>query len=355
MFRKSTIITLLLIGLIAQLLSACVADSAVSSKDSQKQEVGSNQNNEVINNQEINEEDNQENNKETKEESNENSVYYSFVDALENTVVLEDKPGRVVSLVGSYAETWLLAGGDLIGVTNDVISERNLDLSEDIEIVGTIKDPNLETILDLSPDFVLLSPDIESHVKAAATLKKANIPHGFFKVEHFEDYLEMLDICTHITDNKDLYEKYGLKVKEQIEEILLKVENQEGSDILFIRAMSRGAKAKYDDNMACKILEDLGTRNIAARHESLLEDLSMEIIIEEDPEYIFVVTMGDSEKAINALKEGIEKDPAWSNLTAVKKGNYIVLPKDLFHYKPNARWGESYEYLAKILYPEIFQ
>jgi len=28
-----------------------------------------------------------------------------------------------------------------------------------------------------------------------------------------------------------------------------------------------------------------------------------------------------------------------------------VLNKELFHYKPNARWGESYEILANILYP----
>lgn len=343
--KRRTFIAVLLIFLVAQLLSACVAKSTVSSVDTQNQ----------VENEVEKEVEKEVNTNEESKEDNENNVYYSFVDALENTVVLEEEPSRVVSLVGSYAETWLLAGGELIGVTNDVITERKLDLSEDIQIVGTIKDPNLEVILDLSPDFVLLSPDIESHVKAASTLEKANIPHGFFKVEHFEDYLNMLDICTDITGNKELYDKNGLQVQKQIDEILAKVENEKGPDILFIRAMSRGAKAKYDDNMACKILEDLGTINIAAKHESLLEDLSMELIIQEDPEYIFVVTMGDSEKAINALKEGIEKDPAWSSLTAVKNDNYIVLPKELFHYKPNARWGESYEYMAKILYPEIFQ
>ena len=70
--------------------------------------------------------------------------------------------------------------------------------------------------------------------------------------------------------------------------------------------------------MACKIFDDLGTVNIAAKHKSLLEDLSIEEIIEEDPDYIFVVTMGNSEKAIQALKDGIEKNPAWSGLSAVK-------------------------------------
>jgi len=281
--------------------------------------------------------------------------YYSFTDSLNNEINLKDKPDRVVSLVGSYAETWLLAGGDLVGVTNDVISERNMDLPKETQIVGTIKDPNAEEIISLSPDFVLLSPDIESHVKISETLRMSNIPFAFFKVEHFEDYLDMLKICTDITGNKELYKKNGLEVKKQIDEVLSKVDMDNNPEILFIRAFSSGAKAKHDDNMACRILNDLGTVNIASKHQSLLEDLSMEEIIQEDPDYIFVVTMGDSEKAIAALKDGIQKNPAWSNLSAVKNDRYIVLPKDLFHYKPNARWGESYEYIAKILYPEAFK
>lgn len=40
--------------------------------------------------------------------------YYSFTDSLGNTVNFKDKPQRVVSLVGSYAETWILAGEILL-------------------------------------------------------------------------------------------------------------------------------------------------------------------------------------------------------------------------------------------------
>ncbi len=281
--------------------------------------------------------------------------YYSFTDSLGNTVKLGNKPQRVVSLVGSYAETWVLAGGNLLGVTDDVLSERAMDLPDGAKIVGTIKEPNVEELMALSPDFVLLSQDIESHVKTAETLKQSKIPFAFFKVEHFEDYLDMLKICTDITGNKELYENNGLAVKKQIDAVLSKIDRKNHPEILFLRAFSSGVKVKNDDNMACRILNDLGTVNIASKHKSLLEDLSMEEIIQENPDYIFVVTMGDSEKALLTLKDGIEKNPAWSDLSAVKNDRYIVLPKELFHYKPNAKWGESYEYIAKILYPDEFK
>lgn len=284
-----------------------------------------------------------------------NEYYYSFKDSLDNLVNLESKPNRVVSLVGSYSETWVLAGGELVGVTNDVISERNMDLPLETQIVGTIKEPNIEEIIAISPDFVILSPDIESHIEVSNILKEIKIAHAFFKVEHFEDYLSMLDICTDITGFKDLYEKNGLEVKTRIDNVLQNVSDKKKPEILLLRAFSSGAKAKDDDNNACRILNDLGTVNIASKHESLLEDLSMEVIIKEDPDYIFVVTMGDSDKALKNLRESIEKNPAWSELSAVKNQRYIVLPKELFHYKPNARWGESYEYMAKILYPDEFR
>ena len=60
----------------------------------------------------------------------------------------------------------------------------------------------------------------------------------------------------------------------------------------------------------------------------------------------------DDEKALDALKKDLQSNPAWQDLKAVKNDRYIVLPKELFHYKPNAKWGESYAYLARILYPE---
>ena len=123
--------------------------------------------------------------------------------------------------------------------------------------------------------------------------------------------------------------------------------------MLYIRAFSTGAKAKDSTSMTGKMLADLGATNIADLQPSLLEDLSMEEIIKQDPDFIFVTTMGSSEEAaIEYLKTEVESNPAWNELSAVKNGRYIVLDKALFHYKPNARWGESYEILADCLYGE---
>lgn len=281
--------------------------------------------------------------------------YFAFEDDLGYKVELKEKPDRVAALTGSYGETWILAGGSLAGTTEDLASERGIQLPEGTRIVGTVKEPNLEEILSLSPDFILLSSAVESHLDIHETLVKSGIPHGYFKVEQFEDYLRMLGICTDITGIKDLYRTNGTEVQEKIENVLSKAIVPLRPTVLFIRAYSSGAKAMDSDNFTSKILQDLETENIAEKHQSLLSELSMEEIIEEDPDYIFVTTMGNTQKALEFMEKSIENNPAWSSLSAVKNGRYIVLPKDLFHYKPNARWGESYEYMAKIIYPDVFR
>lgn len=81
-----------------------------------------------------------------------------FTDALGHEVILESWD-RVASLYGSFAETWLLAGGTLAGTTEDAVSERGLELGEDVAVVGTVKEPSLEEVLALAPDFVILSAD----------------------------------------------------------------------------------------------------------------------------------------------------------------------------------------------------
>lgn len=279
----------------------------------------------------------------------------SFEDAQGRTLSFAKTPQRVVSLYGSFAETWLLAGGELVGTTQDAVSERGLPLSSDVQIVGTVKEPNLEAVLALDPDFVLLSADIASHAPAAELFTQMGIPCATFRVDAFADYLSMLRAFCDLTGRDDLYQQNGEAVAEKIRAVREETAGQPAPRVLLLRAYSSGVKAKGSDNLAGVILEDLGCDNIVSRHDSLLEDLSLEAIVSEDPDFIFITVMGaDQEAALAFVDERFGGDPAWQGLTAVKQDRLILLPKELFHYKPNARWGESYAYLAKILYPQCF-
>ena len=275
----------------------------------------------------------------------------TFTDSMGNTVELAQPPKRVAALLGSYAETWLLAGGEVVAVTQDAYDERGLELPEDTVNLGANQQPDLEALFAAEPDLVLLTPDLDGQMALRDSLEAAKIPAAWFKVETFDDYLTMLKICTDLTGRSDLYQKNGLDIQRDIDAAIASVPEGEAPTVLLLRAYSSGVRAKNSDNIAGAILKDLGAANIADSDSGLLEDLQMESILAADPEFIFVTTMGASqEAALKSLDELLHSDPAWQTLTAVKEGRVEVLPKDLFHYKPNARWGESYQMLAGLMY-----
>ena len=279
----------------------------------------------------------------------------SITDSNGSQITLDTSAPRVVAAYGSFAEAWLLAGGELCGVTQDALEQRDLGLPEDIAVVGTVKEPNAEEIIALEPDLVLLASDITTQADIRDVLENAGLACAFFQVDTFADYAFMMEQLCAVTGREDLYEENVTQVGQQIEEAQANAAlSSTRPNVLLIRAFSTGIKAKTDDELAGAILKDLGAHNIADDHPSMLEDLSLEEVIAADPDYIFVTTMGDEQKALDYLNGLIQQNPAWSELSAVKEGRYIVLPKDLFHYKPNNRWGESYQYLGEILYPELF-
>ena len=259
-------------------------------------------------------------------------------------------PQRVVSLYGSYAEAWAQAGGTLVGATEDAVSERGMNLGT-AQIIGTTKEPNLERILALDPDLVILSMDIAPQLSAAEVLEAAGVPCAAFRVDTWQDYARMMDVFTALTGRRDLYEAIIPPMQAAIGETIASAQAQNAPTVLLLRAYSTGVKAKADDNLAGAMLEDLGCINIAGKQPSLLEELTLEAIVVEDPDCIFISVMGgDEEAALGVVEETLGQNPAWQGLTAVQEGRVYVLPRDLFHYKPNARWAESYAYLYELLF-----
>lgn len=259
-------------------------------------------------------------------------------------------PAQVVALSSSLAEIWLLAGGTLAGTSSDTL-ERNFEaLSDSTVSVGTVKEPSLEAILDLKPDFIILSADISGHTALEQTLIDAEIPYYYAHVETFEDYYQTLEYFCSLTGNSEKLTQNGDEVRAQIETRTANyTPPSPPSTYLLLRVHSSGGKVIAEDHVACDILEDLGAVNIAAQNQSLLSDLSLEAILESNPDFIFVVTMGDETAALQTLEQVFAAQPAWQLLHAVQNERVHILSKELFHYKPNAKWGEAYEALITLL------
>ena len=281
----------------------------------------------------------------------------TFTDALGREVSVPKEPERVAALIGSFADVWMLAGGSVCATAEDAWDDFGLALPDAVNIGGA-HSPNLELIFSANPDFVIASASTSSNVEMKETLEAAGITVAYFDVDNFSDYLAMLDICTDITERKDLYECNGLAIQSQIEDIKQAIEEralpEEQRTVLLLRAHSGSVKAKGSEGTILgEMLADLGCINIADSDTSLLETLSVESIIRQEPYRIFVVTMGDdTEKALDNLNQMMNENPAWGTLDAVAEGRLHLMERKLFNIKPNADWAESYEKLSEILLTE---
>ena len=282
----------------------------------------------------------------------ENTV--TFTDALGREVSIQRKPRRVAALLGSFADVWILAGGELCAAAEDAWEDFGLEL-EGCTNLGGAHSPSLELLIASDPDLVIASASTASNVEMKEALESMGITVAYFDVDHFDDYLNMLRICTDINEREDLYQQNGLDIKTRIDEIKAGYAEADLPEaerrILLLRAASGFVKAKGSSGTIFgEMLRDMGCINIADGDRSLLENLSVESVMREQPYHIFVVTMGsDTEAAKQSLENLIKENPAWSTLEAVKEDRLHVMDKSLFNLKPNARWAESYEILYEKL------
>ena len=123
--------------------------------------------------------------------STQNQEVVTFTDALGREVSVPKEPERVVALIGSFADIWILAGGDLCAAAEDAWEDFELEL-EDAVSLGGAHSPNLELLLSAEPDFVLASASTASNLEMREILEAAEIPVAYFDIDHFEDYLQML-------------------------------------------------------------------------------------------------------------------------------------------------------------------
>ncbi len=287
-------------------------------------------------------------------------------------LTLTDDQGRQVSVdsldtvvvcMGSFAKTWQLAGGELVGVTDDALADFDLDGVEHLMLVGDFTAPNLEQILALEPSLVIMSAvsagkgGQSSQLDLVAPLEEAGIPVLTFKVTVFGDYLRMLRVCCDLTGRYDLYRSHGLDTRDRIDEVLAAAgqaraeSGAQAPTCLLMTTYSGGTRVLNSATQSGAILADLGGLNVADENLSLLKDFSLESVVALDPDYVFVLPMGnDAQAAQRALAQQTQDDPAWASLTAVQEGRYQALDPALFQYKPLDAWDEAYRAMAKALY-----
>lgn len=253
---------------------------------------------------------------------------------------------RVVAVSRSVVELWQLAGGECAGVTDDA---RDLQgIAEEATSVGSADDPDVSQIAALEPDLVLVPAELSSCQRLCDDLAASSIPTFVVDVNSFDEYDDAMVRLTTATGRTDLYQQNVTQVRSQVEQVIENTTSTAGDSYVTLAASAAGTEVLASDSFVCVMLDELGMANAAASEQDT--PISLDDVVETNPTWIFVTFVGGEGEAQQAFSAKFTSQGAWKELTAATAGHVVMLPRQLFQNKPNARWGEAYAYLSQVLH-----
>src|SRR6056297_264985 len=282
----------------------------------------------------------------------------TYIDTRGEEITVSKNPEKTVVLINSLLDLWYLSGGEAVarcsGTTN--VPEA----AENIEIIGKFYSVSLEKLIALEPDLVVVSSTVSSQMEMEDVLAENGIEFAPVdaSTSPYTNFDKNVYLFSQILGTNEIYEKDVKEITGAVDEIIKKTEESgKAPSAIVLFSSSKYVKCELPTSLTGEMLDYLGVENIVADAQiegSTKVDFSLERLIERDPDYIFVTTMGDVEECKARVDQDIKSNDAWNSLTAVKEGRVYYLPKDLYLYKPNARYPEAFKGLAEIVYPEVF-
>jgi iron complex transport system substrate-binding protein len=286
----------------------------------------------------------------------ENAKSLVALDADGKKVKLTKNPRRTVIGFTSFVSLWYYAGGKAVGIptsrTRDNIPEEALKVSR----IGSFSNPNMEKIISLRPDLAILYANVNNQRAAKDILASNNTETILLSYRNYSDFTRILDLFVRLNTENPEKEKLASSIVKRIDAIRKKAVKLKGPR--FLSFMFSGGGLSVETNLAntAHMAMLLGGKNIVTG-ENVPKDasrisFSVEKVMMEDPDIILVTTMGNAKKLSAEMKKMLTNDPVWASLSAVKAGRVYFLPNELFLYRANEKYADSFLMLAKLMYPK---
>ena len=266
----------------------------------------------------------------------------AFVDDAGRRVYLAKAPSRIISLAPSVTEMLFAigAGAQVVGVTQfcDFPAEARQKA-----VVG-YANPNLESLVALEPDLIVapqefLKPDL------IGKLEQLKIPVFVLADRTVEDVFAHIQTLGRMLDRSTEATALGMDLRQQVARVKARTQGAEPVRVLYV-LNSEPLITVGPGSFIDQLIGLAGGVNIAAKSATAYPRLSMEVVLQENPE-ILVFPTGKAEGISDSEQQTWRK---WSTLTAVKRGNLRQIPADLLN-RPGPRIGKALELLADLFHP----
>ncbi|PKJ57088.1 ABC transporter substrate-binding protein [Bacillus sp. SN10] len=236
-------------------------------------------------------------------------------------------------------------GGKIVGRPDTKIT-----LPEDIkkiQVIGNAHQPNFEQIASLKPDVLIANNGFQKNIP---TVEGQGTKVIISSANSVQDIQKNIELYGTIMKKEDKAKELNGKMNDQMK----KYEKKSDVKALLVYGAPGTYLAALPTSLSGNILEKTGGKNIAADFPEMKEypqyaQLSVERIIEANPDVIYLITHGDPKSVKKAFEGEMMKNEAWKNSDAVKQNRVVILPPDLFGSNPGTKVIEAMDFMYKSI------
>lgn len=286
----------------------------------------------------------------TKSDGGNGNVTYTYKD---QTITMKAAPKRVVELSAPLINMAYAVGGTSVArpETSSPIPEE----AKSLPTLGHVQNINMETLVGMKPDLVLGEKNQNS--KLESLLKSNKIPYLLIQYDGINDNVPLLKFMGQIYDQQAKADNVVKTYEEGIKAVEDKAAAKTPAKVAVLRATGKDVTAETPKSICASMVEMLKMDNVITSHKDIKLDsktvpYSLEQLSADDPDTIFIVTMGRQDEINKKLDESMRNNPSWAHLKAVQNNHVYFLEPDLFLMNPGIRTPEAMEKLYKLAYGE---
>ena len=286
-------------------------------------------------------------------EVSQEKIFATIEDDAGRNIVLEKKPERIVVTSASFLEPLHAVDAEIVGRPDS--KNKMPDWAKDLSSVGAVYQIDVERLLACAPDLVVVNKGMNE--KLLPVLEENKIPALVVELKTYDDVKRGLKIFSAISGNEVAGEKIIRDMDEAIKDIVERVPKKK-LRVAILHSTAQGLTVQLDGSIAGSIAKMFGWENVASGMTPLEKNpdaapYSMETLAEQNPEIIFVTSMGDVDEIKANMMKAISENAAWQAIGAIKNNQLYFLPQDLFLLSPGLRYPDAVKKMAELIYPEI--
>ncbi|MFP3975061.1 MAG: ABC transporter substrate-binding protein [Dehalococcoidia bacterium] len=284
-------------------------------------------------------------------------------------VEVPKSPKRVVVLYSQIPIAMKAIGVDIndriVGLSEYAADHYNMlfpELTKKPKVGPNHFEVDYEKLIDLEPQIIMTTPFSVKRLELEEKLKSTDIKVVAldFDLECFQETVQTLGEIFNKEERATEYANFWLSQLEVVEERVSELSPDEK-----VRCYGEGTQQPYKTVSSGaslhEVMELAGGMNIAADLETRSPEVDPEWVIEQNPEVIFKYPMGAEYQGgfghtevepFSDMRSEIRGRTGLTEVEAVKEDNIYILSRDI---AAGAFENIGVLYVAKILYPELFE